>query len=102
LLNNHESRGKFTVSIYDDHFPRADAGAHAGGGGTSFVPLFEHLRFSPTKTLIVFTDTWGTMPEFVPEFPVVWAVYQKAGEDVSSRMIPFGEIVAVPEHKLTR
>jgi hypothetical protein len=32
-LNNDESRGKFTVSIYDDHFPRADAGAHAGGGG---------------------------------------------------------------------
>jgi hypothetical protein len=32
-LNNDESRGKFTVSIYDDHFPRADAGAHAGGSG---------------------------------------------------------------------
>jgi hypothetical protein len=32
-LNHDESRGKFTVSIYDDHFPRADAGAHAGGGG---------------------------------------------------------------------
>ena len=74
----------------------------AGGGGTSFVPLFEHLRFSPTKTLIVFTDTWGTMPEFVPDFPVVWAVYQKAGEDVGNRAIPFGEIVAVPEHELTR
>jgi hypothetical protein len=32
-LMNDKSRGKFTVSIYDDHFPRADAGAHAGGGG---------------------------------------------------------------------
>ena len=74
----------------------------AGGGGTSFVPLFEHLRFSPTKTLIVFTDTWGTMPEFVPDFPVVWAVYQKAGEDAGNRVIPFGEIVPVPEHELTR
>jgi len=28
-LNNDESRGKFTVSIYDDHFPRAAADAHA-------------------------------------------------------------------------
>ncbi len=27
------SRGKFTVSIYDDHLSRADADAHAGGGG---------------------------------------------------------------------
>jgi hypothetical protein len=33
LLNNDESRGKFTVSIYDGHLSRADAGAHAGGGG---------------------------------------------------------------------
>jgi hypothetical protein len=33
LLNNDESRGKFMISIYDDHFPRADAGAYAGGGG---------------------------------------------------------------------
>jgi len=33
LLNKDESRGKFTVSIHECHFPRADAGAHAGGGG---------------------------------------------------------------------
>jgi len=32
-LNNDESRGKFTASIYECQFPRADAGAHAGGGG---------------------------------------------------------------------
>jgi len=33
VLNNDESRGNFTVSIYEYQFPRADAGAHAGGGG---------------------------------------------------------------------
>ena len=51
--------------------------------------------------MIVFTDT-GDHAGIRARLPVVWAVYQKAGEDVSSRMIPFGEIVAVPEHELTR
>ncbi len=32
-LNRDESRGHITVSIYEVHWPRADAGAHAGGGG---------------------------------------------------------------------
>jgi hypothetical protein len=32
-LNNDGSRGNFTVSIHECQFPRADAGAHAGGGG---------------------------------------------------------------------
>jgi hypothetical protein len=29
LLNNDESRGKFTVSLREGQFPRAAAGAHA-------------------------------------------------------------------------
>jgi len=32
-LNKNESRGNFTGSIHECQFPRADAGAHAGGGG---------------------------------------------------------------------
>jgi hypothetical protein len=32
-LNSDESRGNFTVSIHECQFRRADAGAHAGGGG---------------------------------------------------------------------
>ncbi len=74
----------------------------AGGGGTSFVPFFERLQSSPTKTLVVFTDTFGAFPDYSPDYHVIWAVYQRPGEDVSARHVPFGEIVAVPEAQLLK
>jgi len=47
-LNKDESRGKFTVSIDDDHFPRADADAHAAAAAdataTPHRPAFTDLR----------------------------------------------------------
>jgi predicted metal-dependent peptidase len=67
-----------------------------GGGGTSFVPLFEHLADSPTKTLVIFTDTEGEMPDFIPTYPVIWAIYAKTQEEAEARAIPFGESVAIP------
>ena len=69
----------------------------SGGGGTSFVPLFEYLRESPTKTLIIFTDTFGEFPDFHPDYPVIWAVYAKTQSEAESREVPFGEIIAIPE-----
>ncbi len=33
-LNSDESRGQITVSLYDDHLTRADAGAHARAAGS--------------------------------------------------------------------
>lgn len=69
----------------------------SGGGGTSFVPLFDHLRDSPTRTLIVFTDTWGEMPDFIPDYPVIWAVYGENEKEVEGRVVPFGEVIPVPK-----
>lgn len=70
-----------------------------GGGGTSFVPLFEQLREGmPPNCAVIFTDTFGTMPDFVPEYPVVWAVYAESEKDVTERNVPFGEKIAVPAH----
>jgi predicted metal-dependent peptidase len=85
------------AEVLRDEWINATPEVVAGGGGTSFVPVFETLRETPTKTLVVFTDTWGTFPDFTPPYPVVWAVYQEAGEDVTDRPVPFGEIVPVPE-----
>ena len=85
------------AKVLKDEWINATPEVVAGGGGTSFVPVFEALRDSPTKTLVIFTDTWGSFPDFTPEYPVVWAVYQQIGEDVSRREVPFGEIVPVPE-----
>ncbi|MDD2765822.1 MAG: VWA-like domain-containing protein [Opitutaceae bacterium] len=85
------------AKVLKDEWITATPEMVAGGGGTSFVPVFETLRDSPTKTLVVFTDTWGPFPDFIPDYPVIWAVYQRPGEDVTKREVPFGEIVPVPE-----
>jgi len=54
----------------------------AGGGATSFVPVFEwiaqqHLR---PDVLLFFTDAQGDFPEAPPGYPVIWLV--KGGADV--------------------
>lgn len=67
-----------------------------GGGGTSFAPVFEHLDSFPekTKAIVIFTDTWGAMPDFEPNLQVVWAVYSEcAGSGVK---VPFGEVIEIP------
>lgn len=45
-----------------------------GGGGTSFVPLFEQLEKEAEKPriLIVMTDMCATYPTFTPSFPVIF------------------------------
>jgi len=51
-----------------------------GGGGTSFVPVFEWLERSvqPPDLLVYFTDAEGTFPRREPPFPVIWLVKGKA------------------------
>lgn len=46
-----------------------------GGGGTSFVPVFEKIKemnLDPSA-LIYFTDMYGTFPDKAPPYPVIWA-----------------------------
>lgn len=71
-----------------------EASMLVGGGGTSFVPVFEHLEIHPTRMLIYFTDTFGTFPEREPEYPVIWAVYESAAR---TARVPFGEVVIIPD-----
>ena len=65
-----------------------------GGGGTSFVPHFDHLEEHPTKLCIFFTDTFGEFPDYTPSFPVIWAVYKPAMQS-GHVQVPFGEIIEV-------
>jgi len=61
-----------------------------GGGGTSFVPVFEHLErehIAP-ETLVYITDLYGSFPSKPPAYPVVWC----ATTDVH---VPFGEVVRI-------
>ncbi len=52
----------------------------AGGGGTSFKPIFECLdRSGDTPDLLIyFTDAQGVFPQYEPHFPVVWLVKGKS------------------------
>jgi predicted metal-dependent peptidase len=51
-----------------------------GGGGTSFVPVFEWVEVQNMwpDLLLYFTDAQGTFPEQEPTYPVLWVVKGKA------------------------
>jgi predicted metal-dependent peptidase len=63
-----------------------------GGGGTSFVPVFERLAREGVEpeVLIYLTDLMGTFPSEAPGYPVIWCtIYDSA--------VPFGDKVLLPE-----
>jgi predicted metal-dependent peptidase len=67
-----------------------------GGGGTSFVPVFDWAKSQdePCRCLVYLTDLMGKFPKEDPGFPVVWVVPKttlyRAPEP------PFGEVVFIP------
>lgn len=64
--------------------------APKGGGGTSFVPVFEEVAKSGLEPLclIYFTDLQGTFPSEPPPYPVIWLTVDKG-------TAPFGEILEI-------
>lgn len=65
-----------------------------GGGGTSFVPVFDmidEMDLSP-DALIYLTDGHGTFPDAAPSFPVIWGSI-----DLAPESYPFGDVVMVPK-----
>jgi predicted metal-dependent peptidase len=63
----------------------------AGGGGTSFVPVFDWFEandINPT-CMIYLTDLYGAFPKEAPDYPVLWAHTQVHGP------APWGEMVEV-------
>ena len=66
-----------------------------GGGGTSFVPLFEDIdrrKIKPTL-LVYFTDTFGEFPERPPSYPVLWVVVET--EQTLDPKVPFGSVIVI-------
>ncbi len=51
-----------------------------GGGGTSFLPVFDWLELEGRRPdlLVYFTDAQGEFPKLEPTFPVIWLVKGKA------------------------
>jgi predicted metal-dependent peptidase len=58
-----------------------------GGGGTSFIPVFEEIEKRDIKPalLIYFTDLLGRFPEVAPNYPVLWVSTNE------NAVAPFGE-----------
>ena len=59
-----------------------------GGGGTSFVPVFDHVAeegYTP-DFMIYFTDLYGQFPTREPDYPVLWVVD-------NNRRAPFGSVI---------
>ena len=50
-----------------------------GGGGTSFVPVFDYIAEHDVKpdALIYLTDMLGTFPDDKPAYPVIWCATSK-------------------------
>lgn len=70
-----------------------------GGGGTSFIPVFdeiEELGLEP-DALIYLTDGYGSFPRSAPVYPVLWG--DITGNDIVN--YPFGEVVNIPRQKVT-
>lgn len=62
-----------------------------GGGGTSFVPVFEWLAENDVvpDALVYLTDMYGTFPDKAPRYPVLWGRTTK-------QEAPWGDVVDVP------
>lgn len=63
-----------------------------GGGGTSFVPVWEYLDKldAPPKAVVYLTDLYGDFGSD-PGVPVIWVTWTKPG----TVEVPFGQVVYV-------
>jgi predicted metal-dependent peptidase len=63
-----------------------------GGGGTSFVPVFDWIEEHHLQPdcLLYLTDMMGTFPRVAPRYPVIW------GSIFPGKAAPFGDVVHVP------
>jgi predicted metal-dependent peptidase len=65
-----------------------------GGGGTSFVPVFDEIYNSGLRpdALVYLTDGYGSFPDKAPPYSVIWG---SIGLDKSG--YPFGDVVMIPK-----
>lgn len=64
-----------------------------GGGGTSFIPVFERIEQEglQPEALVYLTDGMGTFPQKAPAYPVIW------GNIYPASKYPFGDVVDIPK-----
>lgn len=64
-----------------------------GGGGTSFIPVFDEIEAMDLQpdALVYLTDGMGSFPQTSPRYTVIW------GSIEESSKYPFGDVVQVPK-----
>jgi len=78
------------ISQFDDILKKVK---FRGGGGTSFVPVFEKVQemHMQPELLIYLTDTDGEFPKKAPPYPVLWCTMSKDAK------VPWGMLVEITE-----
>jgi hypothetical protein len=79
--------------------------ALSGGGGTSFVPVFDAIAASndPPDILVFVTDGCGAAPVHAPDYPVIWVevgTHAQLPMTEAGHPISWGEHVTVPPQKI--
>ena len=64
-----------------------------GGGGTSFLPVFNYIKKEKIrpKVLLYYTDGMGTFPDKAPDYPILWFLT----EDTE---VPWGKKILIPQN----
>ena len=64
-----------------------------GGGGTSFIPVFDEIAKMGLEVdaLVYLTDGMGSFPSKAPSYPVIW------GNIHPNSKYPFGDVVDIPK-----
>jgi predicted metal-dependent peptidase len=64
------------VDVFDSDMPAIPSEYDlVGGGGTSFLPVFDHVSAEfarPPSILVYLTDGYGEAPSAPPPYPVLW------------------------------
>ena len=65
-----------------------------GGGGTSFIPVFDEIADMGVTpdALLYLTDGHGPFPQHAPSYHVIWGSIDKKPEGY-----PFGDVVMIPK-----
>jgi predicted metal-dependent peptidase len=74
---------KFTS---DRPLPKDYAWKVSGGGGTSFIPVFDYLKAHGMRpdVLVYVTDGYGDAPKKAPPYPVLWVLTSDGTEDFAA------------------
>jgi predicted metal-dependent peptidase len=64
-----------------------------GGGGTSFIPVFDAINKEglEPEALVYLTDGLGSFPNVAPSYPVIWGNIYKGSK------YPWGDVVDIPK-----